>query len=193
MGKGLPRSLKKLYQESTDKGGTPAAGTKAAGSGYFRKEVISFDNVLVPLVDNAGVVAHAGLKIYDMPAGHVIYMGAVMDLVVTKDHATGVSDTWAGDVGLGSVTEDGTVGPLDGNFIDLIPNTATPPAVSGSAAFKAESTATESGTHFDGSATPMDVFFNVLVDDGDHDVTTNPTNLILNGTITLLFANMGDN
>jgi hypothetical protein len=41
------------------------------------------------------------------------------------------------------------------------------------------------------SAVP--VYINMLVDDADHDVTSTPTNLILNGTITVLWTSMGDN
>lgn len=45
----------------------------------------------------------------------------------------------------------------------------------------------------DGTATPVDLYFNVLVDDADHDVTSTPCNLILNGTISVLWAAIGDN
>ena len=46
---------------------------------------------------------------------------------------------------------------------------------------------------FDGTVTPKDAYINILVDDADHDVTTTPCNLILNGTLTINWLFMGDN
>lgn len=190
MSKGLPRSLKNFYNKVGDSGGA-AGGATSKLLGHVRKEVIHLDNVTVALTDVAVTVAYLGQKIFDMPEGHILFLGASADLAVTKD-AAGVNDDWDGDFSLGTVTA-GADATLTGTEADLIPSTPTPQAVSGATTAKGQSTATESGAIFDGSATPMDVFLNVLVDDADQDVTTTPTNLIFNGTITLVYANLGDN
>lgn len=192
MSKGLPRSLKKLYQTATDQGGVPAAGSVNAGSGYIRKEVIAFRDLVLPGQDATGVIGHANVKIFDFPVGHILFLGAVMDLAVTKDSA-GIIDTWDGNIGLGTAAEDGTAAPLDGTFQDLIPDTDSPQAVAGATTFKAESTATESGVFHDGSVTPKEAHLNVLIDDTDHDIDGTPANMIINGTITICYVNLGDN
>lgn len=45
---------------------------------------------------------------------------------------------------------------------------------------------------FDGTSTAKDLYINFLVDDADHDVTTTPCNLILNGTVKVYWLNLGD-
>ena len=94
-------------------------------------------------------------------------------------------------MGLGTVTatSDATLATTEQN---LIPTTATPQASASATTANAQSTATESGAIFDGTTTPVDVYLNLLVDDADHDVTGTATNIIVNGTITLYYANLGD-
>lgn len=175
-------------------GAGAAAGTGVVateyGIGAMRKTILTFTNTPIPLVDEAGVVAYGGLKVYDMPAGVIHFMGAVANLAITKSSA-GVDDAWDGDFGLGTTTA-GNNNALATTEQNLIPTTATPQASSGATTATGASTSTEGAKVFDGHTTPMDVFLNVLVDDGDHDVTTTPCNLIFNGTITLVWANIGD-
>lgn len=192
MSKGLPRSLKKLYDNVLSGGGAPMAGTSKHQATYVRKETINFTDAVLAAEDATGVIGHANVKIFDFPEGHILFLGAVINLVVTKDSA-GINDDWDGNVGLGTAAEDGTAAPLDGTMQDLIPDTDTPQAVSGSSTFSAESTATESGVFFDGTATALEAFLNVLIDDTDHDIDGTPANLILNGSITLIYVNLGDN
>lgn len=174
--------------------GTPAGtGVTAVenGSASNHQTILTFVNTPVPLVDEAGVVAYGGLKVYDFPIGRILWLGAVADLALTKS-STGVNANWDGDVGLGTVTatNDNALATTEQN---LIPTTATPQAVAGATTADCQSTATESGTIHDGSSTAIDAFLNLLVDDADHDVTTTPCNLIVNGTITMSWANLGDN
>jgi hypothetical protein len=62
-------------------------------------------------------------------------------------------------------------------------------AVAGATTAKGVSTAAAT---LDGTDTAVDLFLNFLVDDTDHDVTTTPANLIVSGTITLHWINLGD-
>lgn len=179
----------------------PAVADRAtvAGSGVTmredrafgqRKIVLNLEDVHVPLVDEAGVVAFGSLKILDLPAGLVGIKGAVMDLALTKSHATGVSDTWDGDIALGT-TAAGNNNALATTEQNIIPTTATPQAVAGATTGDGKSTSTEDAV-IDGTGTASDVYLNILVDDADHDVTTNPTDIIVNGTITITYAMYGD-
>jgi hypothetical protein len=201
---GFPRALKRAYDyideqlaelgapssEGSGAGAAPAVTGLSAvesGSDVMRKTVLTFVNVAVPLVDEAGVVAYGGLKVYDFPAGLVSIVGAVADFALTKSSA-GVNDDWDGDVGVGTVTasNNGTLATTEQN---IVPTTATPQAVSGATTADGISTA---AVVLDGTATAVDAFVNLLVDDADHDVTATPANLILNGTLTLVWTNIGD-
>lgn len=150
-------------------------------------KVLTFLNTPLPLIDTAATVARCALKIFDFPDGQVKIIGATVDLVLTKS-AAGVNADWDGDFSLGTVAAaaDAT---LTGTEANVIASTATPQAVAGVSSAKAIIAA---DVLLDGTATAIDLYLNVLVDDADQDVTTTPTNLIANGKITLTYAMLGD-
>lgn len=170
-----------------------ASGTgvtaETTGNGAFQKTVITFSDVDIALTDEAGVVAYGGLKVYDFPAGAILTLGAVADLDLTKSSA-GVNDDWDGDFGVGTVTasNNATLATTEQN---ILPTTATPQASSGATTANGQSTATEL-TVKDGTTTAIDAYLNFLVDDADHDVTSTACNLIVNGTLTITWINLGD-
>lgn len=183
------KDFRTLYDEKHGSGGN-VSGTGVSGnatSGGFTKQVLTFKDTPIVLADNAGVVAYGSLKILDFPQGSVVIQGATANLVVTKTSA-GVNATWNGDFGVGTAAADNT-NTLSGTEQNIIPTTATPAAVAGVTSAKGRSTA---AVTLDGTTTAVDAYINFLVDDADHDVTTTPCNLILNGTVTILWANMGD-
>lgn len=172
--------------------GDPAGGVSAAElcGHQVIKTVLTFDDVRLPLVDEAGVVAYAGLKVYDMPVGFIQFWAARLNLTLGKTSA-GVNLDWDGDVGVGTVTasNNNTLAATEQN---IIPTTATPQAVAGVTTAKAVSTITEAGLVVDGSGTAVDVYVNLLVDDADQDVTGTPASLILNGTLTIYWLKVAD-
>lgn len=170
---------------------TPATGVSIAGEPGQKKLTITFDNVHVALADNAGVVAYGSLKILDLPEGYVLFEGASMDLALTKSSA-GVNDDWDGDIAVGTVAANNGA-TLATTEQDLIPTTATPQAVAGVTTGDGVSTATEGQEIHDGHATPIDVYLNVLVDDTDHNVGVTPCDIIVNGTLTFVYTDMGNN
>jgi len=192
MSKGLPRSLKHSKAQVAGAGSTAAAGSRARelGPGTLRKTVLNLTNAIIPLVDEAAVVAYGGLKIYDFPEGAILLQGAHANLAITKSSA-GVIDTFDGDFGLGTVTASNNA-TLASTEQDIIPTTAMPQAVAGVTTAKGKSTPTEAPKILDGTTTPKDVFLNFLVDDTDHDVTGTPCNIIVNGVVTLFWFNLGD-
>ncbi len=160
------------------------------GAGAVHTTVLTFTNTAVALTDEAGVVAYAGTKVYDFPEGAILFLGATTNLALTKSSA-GVNVDWDGDVSLGTITASNNA-TLSSTEQNLIPTTSTPQAVAGVSSAKSQSTATESGVIFNGTGTAIDVYLNLLVDDADQDVTGTACNLILNGTITIVWANLGD-
>lgn len=167
--------------------GTGVTLERDALAGVVHQTVIKFTNAAVALADEAGVVAYGGLKVYDFPAGNILVLGAVLDVDLTKSSA-GVNANFDGDVGVGTVTASNNA-TLASTEQDIIPTTSTPQASSGATTANAVSTAV---AVLDGTATAKDVYVNLLVDDADHDVTGTACNLILNGTLTLTWVNLGD-
>lgn len=188
-----------LVNEYTPKDSTGSAGAVASGAsgvsaveygdGIVHKTVLTLTDQAVALVDEAGVVAYGSKHLYDFPAGAIHIVGATADLDVTKSSA-GVDADWNGDFGLGTVaaSNNATLSTTEQN---IIPTTATPKASASATTANGQSTATENAV-LDGTTTAKDLYLNVLVDDGDQDVTTTACNLIFNGTITLVWVNLGD-
>lgn len=148
---------------------------------------LTFQDVAVALVDEAGVVAYKGTQVLDLPEGAYVIHGAVANLALTKSSA-GVNADWDGDFGVGTVTASNNA-TLASTEQNIIPTTATPQAVSGATTAKGVSTA---ALYLDGTTTPSDVYLNFLVDDGDQDVTGTPCNLIVNGTLTVHYRHLGN-
>jgi hypothetical protein len=141
------------------------------------------------LTDEAGQVAWIGQKVYDFPDGAIMFVGATVDITTTLS-AAGVDSTWAGDIGLGTATAAADAA-LTSTEDDLLPTTATAAATASVGAFTGQSTSAENIV-FDGTTTAKDMYWNVLVDDGNQDVTSTPTDMIFNGTITFTWINLGD-
>ena len=191
MGKGLPRSLKN--KEIDLKAGSPngtGVAAEYAALGSVKKVVLRLTDHAVTMVDEAGVVAYGSSKIFDFDEGHIIFVAAIADLDLTLS-AAGINATWDGDMGLGSAAA-GNDGTLSSTEQDFIPTTATPQAVASVTTANGVSTATESGVFHDGSTTAKDMYLNLLVDDADHDVTSTPTNIIVNGTVEIYYYDLGD-
>jgi hypothetical protein len=190
---GVPVASKALIAPAA-LGNGAAAGTGVAaseqGNAVIHKTVLTFTNVDVALADNAGVTAYGSLKVYDLPEGAILFLGGVSDLDVTKS-SVGVNADWDGDFGLGTVAANNGATPLATTEQNLIPNTATPQAVAGVTTANAESTTAENVV-ISGTGGALDVYVNFLVDDADHDVTGTACNLILNGTVTMHWINLGD-
>ena len=167
--------------------GTGVTSVSKAG---HNKLVLTLQNTPVPLVDEAGVVAYGSLKVADLPEGVILHLGTVANLVLTKSSSGVVSD-WDGDFGVGTVAASNNA-TLSTTEQDFIPTTPTPQAVAGASSAKGASTATEAVKIHDGHTTPKDIYLNLLVDDSDHDVTATPCNIIVNGTITFSYMNLGD-
>jgi hypothetical protein len=184
-----------LQQGSTAIGGTGAAngtGVAAAesGQGPLHFTTLTLTNTPVVLADNAGVIAYGSLKIYDMPEGAIQFLGAVTDLDLTLS-AAGVNADWDGDIGLGSVAANNSA-TLATTEQNIIPTTATPEAATSATTGNSQSTLTEAGTVLNGTSTAVDVYLNLLVDDDDHNVTGTATNIICNGTVKLVWVQLGD-
>lgn len=174
--------------------GAAVAGVTAVehGGGSLHKTVLTLSAFsLGTLGDQAGQGQYGGAKVYDFPEGLICFFGATIDGSITL--GAPAIDTWDGDIGLG------VEAPTDHQDASnkaglLLPTVSTTQAVAKVANVDAGSVATaltESGARWqDGTTTAKDLFLNLLVDDNaahDNTITTAFT-----GTITFLWANLGD-
>lgn len=173
---------------------------KESGHGKRRTTVWSFNNAVFDLVDDTGVAGHIFYKIYDFAEGLVGFEAMVVDLTLTRvavdGDTAGLSTTWNGDIGIGTVTGAGAA--LTTTEQDLVPSTATPAAVAGVTTAKAINAIFTSGTAagmprtLDGTASAIDVWLNLLVDDADQDAGGHPVQVQIDGTITMHWLDAGD-
>ena len=157
------------------------------GQGLLNRVVATFATHTFAFADEAGVVAYAGDEFYRFPTGVIRVVHAWCDVAITLSSA-GVDVDAAGDFGVGSVTasNNSTLATTEQNFI---PTTALT-MVAGTDDLQANSGATEAAP-VGSLTTATGLFFNVLADDADHDVTGTACNAILNGTFTLDYIHGG--
>ena len=176
--------LQRLPKTTNGNGAVAGSGVSVVerGDGLTHRSVFTFTNFVIPLTDQAGVIAFGGVKFYDFPEGILNIIRAVANLVVTKSSA-GVNANWNGDFSVGTVTASNN-NTLTATEADIIPSTPTPAASGGATTAKGFSTSSQNTVH-DGSATAKDAFLNFLVDDTDHNVAGTACNFIINGTIVI--------
>lgn len=162
-------------------------------AGPYRQLRFHFNKYEMQLIDHAATVAYTTAVLATLGEGEVMFMGAVADLQLArgKGSATGLSDTWNGDFGVGTVAADNGA-TLATTEQDLIPTTSTPAAVAAATTAKGISTSTEAPKIFDGTATAKTINLNILVDDGDQDVTTVPSSILVSGDLTVTYVVLGD-
>lgn len=155
-------------------------------SGFLHKTVLTLTATPVTLTDDAAVGQYGGVKVYDMPAGNFVFLGATLDATLTLV-GTEWLDTAEGDIGVGStaVTDGNALATTEQN---IIITTGWGPAVAQVAACDAVSTDEEGGVVLGTTASPADVYVNVRVDDNAAHITASGT---ITGTLTLLWAKVG--
>ena len=125
------------------------------------------------------------MKLYDMPAGNHIFLGATIDADLTLTEAAW-TDAAEGDVGLG------TTAVTDGNALatteqNIIATTAIAAMTAQVGPINAKSTA--AAVIGAAGSTDSDVYLNVRIDDAAAHTAGGGT---ITGTVTVLWANFGD-
>lgn len=160
--------------------------TLAPGGQY--KTRLTFVNQPLSLVK--GTNGFAGIEIYDLGKGHVLFKGANQALQATQnDTNVGTSGLAAG---LGTVTSTdavlASIGASEKNLLAVTLSTAGTYGTVGQAITLDARTAIANTIHVDGTATAMKVFLNF------NDVAANlagTASLTLNGTIEFHYEDLG--
>lgn len=163
-----------------------------AGDGVWHRTTLTCTATPITISDDAGVAQYGGVKVYDFPAGLINIQGAVIDGALTAGVTGTIIDAWEGDVALGTVTAT-TGATLTGTEANIMPSVAIAAATSKVGTCDAVSVATaltESGARWiDGTSTAVDMFLNFVIDD---DATHTAGTATFTGTITFIWANLGD-
>ncbi len=170
-----------------------AAGTNVvateAGVGILHQTTLTMTATPLTFTDEAGQGQWDALKVYDMPAGNIVILGAVLDADITL--VAPFIDAAEGDVGIGTAACDDAADALATTEQDIIPTTAIAALTVKVGPIDAISTATELAAGvWDGTSTAKDVYLNILIDDNvAHDETAGST---VTGTLVLTWINLGD-
>jgi len=173
------------------KNGTTVVET-ALVDGPVRKVKLTCTATPIVFADDAGTAQYGGVKVYDFPAGLLLFFGAVIDGSLTLTESAWI-DTFDGDVALGTVTA-ATGADLVSTEADLMVSNALTQAATQVANCDAQSSATQvtesAALWSDGTATAKDMFLNYVIDDNVAHAAGNGT---FTGTIEFAYMILGDN
>lgn len=158
--------------------------------GTVHQTVLTLASTPVSVVSVTTGNGVGGTKIYDFPEGYINVLGCVANLTLAVETQGDFTDaTPEGDVGIGSVA------PANA---DALGTDATDDDYATATAFTMDAYAASvacppdaAGALFDGTSTAKDVYVNVLVDAADIDDGAT-TNVLVSGTVTITWINLGD-
>jgi hypothetical protein len=161
----------------------PVAEGTVSGTGVALTSTISpvqtktfnITNLSVTTTDNSTAGAQGAQKLYTFPEGLVSIVGASTNLTIAKVGAN-LTATAAVVASLGSATVSSADSTLTSTEADIIPSTAAT-LTAGAGAVK-------------GTQTPAAVYLNFAVPDAG---STGNDALLVNGTVTVSFIQLGDN
>ena len=172
-------------------GATTLAGVANAGAAVDEsvgtiRTTLKLSNQVITMTDAAAAGCHGSVKLYDFPACNLLFLGATCDLTVTAGSG-GISDTAAVVAAIGTAAVSTADATLTTTEADLIPSTAAT-LTAGAGAAKGKTLTAGVGV-FDGTTTAKDAYLNFAVPDAG---STGNDTLIVSGTITLVWSNLGD-
>lgn len=154
---------------------------------HVRSTTITITDLVIDTTDATTAGAHGTHKLYDFPEGYIRVFGAVMDLTTAAGEG-GITDTaqLVGSLGSAAVGTDNAV--LGGTEADIIPSTAGT-LTAGAGTLKGLTGAQEALALLDGTTTAADLHLNIAIPDAG---STADDTVTVNGTITIMWANLGD-
>lgn len=157
------------------------------GDGAFHRTVFIFDAYSLATTDNGTAGAGGGAKIYDFPQGHVAILGVSQDWTLVTVDGTGLTNTAALEIGVGTTVATSAMASLTGTAEDLIAG-LTFTLSSSLSAVNQFGSSVSAGQNVDGSTTAKDAYLNLTCS-----VATSTANgtAVLTGVVTLLWANAG--
>lgn len=166
--------------------GVAALSAKEYGTGVVRQTVIAISGLSVAMTDADTAGCHGSQKLYDFPAGSILVLGALTNLMITAG-AGGIADGAAVVGAIGSTataTDNATLSTTEAN---MCPSTAAT-LTAGEGTMKGEPTAV---AFLDGTGTPVDAYLNFAVPAAD--ATATADTLTVTGFVIITWIALGDN
>lgn len=189
MARGLPRTLARAAVRAAGKN-PPIAGltVETTGFGGSYQSVFKFNGMQLAITD---ALAYAGVKIFDFTDGKIRVKGgtAKLQFSVLTTRASTINASGSMTWGLGTVTASSIT--LATTMVNVIAVTTRTLDGTNTALSTASTADVVAAATFDGTTTPVDLYFNAAFatnTDIDGDGT-----IALYGTITLLYEVWGDN
>lgn len=152
--------------------------------GPLKRTVFTITDLTVAMTDATTAGSHGKHKLYDFPAGLILVLGCVTDLVVARvGTAIGAAAAVVGSIGSADVGTDNAT--LTSTEADIVPSTAATLS-SGTGNFDGQSS---SVAMIDGTTSAAKASLNLAVPDGD---SSGNDSLTVNGTVTLTWVSLGD-
>ena len=182
------RKLNQLREEASSLALAGVADSRLVvdESGGAIRTVLKLDKLVITMTDATTAGCHGSIKLYDFPACNLLFLGATCDMTVTAGTG-GIADTAAVVAAIGTAAVSTADATLTTTEADLIPSTAAT-LTAGAGAAKGK-TLTAGVVVFDGTSTAKDAYLNFAVPDAG---STGNDTLIVSGTITLVWSNLGD-
>lgn len=183
-----------IAQAMLDDVGTDAAGAKNGSTVTADENQPVVHQTVLTLaatpITMADASAGGGVKIYDMPEGNILILGASGSIAMTTTSTlastlnAGVTCNW----GVGTVVQaNGTLATTEQN---IIPTTNITASATINVAGAASASRSADVVTLNGSGTPIDVYLNIGAATGT-DIDADAT-VTVAGTITLTWVNLGD-
>ena len=128
-----------------------------------------------------------GIKVFDMPEGRILILGATINASVTTSDNYNASSNDVFVVSMGTVlgADDNS---LTGTEVDIIPSTELD-TVGGTSLTLAWGEALAASAQFDGTTTPVDLYVNAAIANTSND---GANTYAITGTVTITWVNLGD-
>ena len=155
------------------------------GDDVVHKTVLTLTSLSVTMTDATTSGCHGTQKLYDFPEGAITVLGAFMNLT-TLAGSGGIADGAAlvGGVGTAAVgTNNATLTSTEQDILSSTAGTLT----GGAGTLKKY--ASPNTTAYDGTGTAIDAILNLAVPDADSSASDT---VAVSGTVTLIWANLGD-
>jgi len=172
MVKGLQRSISRGHPQARD----------------IIKETIIANEAPIT-IDGATGIGFGSLTFGDFPEGNILFLGAAAYMTISGPTSADLSDTWAGDFGMGTIpASDGTITAGD---IDLIGSTALAAATAEvSPRTRGISVNADTGEVHDNTDGSLEINLNVLIDDAD--ISADGIECTVSGELHISYVMLGD-
>lgn len=168
-------------------GGTKTGATVSAIESYgeVNRTVLTLAALPQAIVNTSA--EYAGTLIYTFPEGRILLLGALASVAqtTTTTIATSIAAGATGAFALGTAAASAT--SLASTMVNILPSTAYTSSATIAVQAAVAKGALVAAAQFDGTTTPVPVFFNSAIATGSIDGAQT-----WNGTVTLVWINLGD-